>query len=351
MIFKLNENIYNLYKSIKNTDSLTRKKLGTWITNEYNNLPKELLQTKYESEIPNSCLKLVYIYINTQILKLTDFEYQHISNENMLECVLKTIHEYFKYPSMISEWYVILFEEMGLQEYYSIEFTYDEYEDLKLDIDNFIIQILKWNINPTYFGLFIEQVIAYALGGHIQNPNLKHTFEQNELFKINMLFSKITKNINWYENFYYSNNCKSVYHYFAFLALISNLEDYLDSYNLLIERLDTNFINKELEKYLQNLHNNQEIVSLFNLKNRIEYQKEVEKDNIHGYIDIINTESIIDIKAYNNVLKNINENSSTIIRWYFQIYLYDYCMNSDKKKYIIFNPISNIIRIWKKPFK
>lgn len=350
MIFKLNEEIYNLYRSIKTTDSLTRKELGTWITNEYNNLPKELLQTKYESEIPNACLKLIYIYMNTQILKLTDFEYQNISNEDMLDYVIKIICDYFKYPSIMSKWFVILFEEMGLQQYYSIKFNYNNYEDHLINIDNFIIQILKWNINPTYFGIFIEQIIAYALGGHIRN--IKENFDENEFFKVNMLFSKIVKNTTWCEEFYYSINCKSIYHYFAFTSLFSNsnFEDYLDSYNLLIERLDTDFIKKELEKYLQNLFTNNVITSLFDLSNRIEYQKEVKKNDIHGYIDIITPFSIIDIKAYNNVLKNINENSSTIIQWYFQIYLYDYCMNTHKN-YIIFNPISNIIRIWKNPVK
>ena len=349
MIFKLNEEIYNLYRSIKNTDSLTRKELGSWITNEYNNLPKELLQTKYENEIPNACLKLIYIYMNTQILKLTDFEYQNISNEDMLECVIRIICEHFKYPSIMSKWFVILFEEMGLQQYYSIKFNYNDYEDHLIDIDNFIIHILKWNLNPAYFGTFIEQVIAYALGGHIRNIK-EGNFNDIELFKINMLFSKVVKNTTLCEEFYYNINCKSIYHYFAFTSLFSNsnFEDYLDSYNLLIERLDTDFIKRELEKYLQNLFTNKEIASLFDLSNRNEYQKEVKKNDIHGYIDIITPYSIIDIKAYNNVLKNINENSSTIIQWYFQIYLYNHCINTHKD-YIVFNPITNIIRVWRKP--
>lgn len=356
MIFKITNTISNLYKSIKNTDSLTRKELGKWLSDEYNNIPNELMLTKYENEIPNACLKLVYIYVNTQLLKLNDFEYKNISDSFMLDFIVKTIHKQFKYPSIISKWYCILFEEMELQQFGQISFDYNQYKDHKIDIDNFIIHILKWNINPTFFGIFIEQVIAYALGGHIQNTNSIHIFKkqsfvfnQHELFKINTMFSKITKNIIWCENFYYNSNCKSIYHYFAFLSLISNLnfEEYIDSYLLLIERLDTDFIQKELKTYLQNLYNNQQIILLFELDKQIEYQKEVNINNIHGYIDIVTPNSIIDIKAYNNILKNSNENSSTIIQWYFQIYLYDFCLDDEKNNYIVFNPITNIIRIWK----
>lgn len=346
MIFEITENIPNLYRAIKNTNCLTRNELGNWISDEYNNLPKELLQTKYESEIPNACLKLMYIYVNKYLLNNNDFDYNIISNEGMMDFIVNNLQNYFKSPSKISKWYVILFEEMGLQEYYSIKFTNKDYEDLKIDIDNFIIEILKWNINPTYFGIFIEQVISYILGGYIQNINT--SFNKIDLFKANMLFSKITKNVNWYENFYYNNNCKSVYHYFAFSALISNYEDFLDSYENLIERLNSDFIQKELEKYSEKLYTNQKLIELFNLNHRIEYQKEVQKNKIHGYIDIFTNSSIIDIKAYSNTLKNINEISNTINQWYFQIYLYDYCLNCDNlKNYIVFNPISNIIRIWK----
>ena len=156
--------------------------------------------------------------------------------------------------------------------------------------------------------------------------------------------------MNWYENFYYNNNCKSVYHYFAFSALISNSEEFLNSYEILIERLDADFIQKEIEKYSEKLYTNQKIIELFNLNHRMEYQKEVQKDKMHGYIDIFTKTSIIDIKAYSNTLKNINEISSIINQWYFQIYLYDYCLDQDDedlKNYIVFNPLSNIIRIWK----
>ena len=171
MIFEITENIPNLYRAIKNTNCLTRNELGNWISDEYNNLPKELLQTKYESEIPNACLKLMYIYVNKYLLNNNNFDYNIISNEGMMDFIVNNLQNYFKSPSKISKWYVILFEEMGLQEYYSIKFTNKDYEDLKIDIDNFIIEILKWNINPTYFGIFIEQVISYILGGYIQNTN------------------------------------------------------------------------------------------------------------------------------------------------------------------------------------
>ena len=164
-----------------------------------------------------------------------------------------------------------------------------------------------------------------------------------------MLFSKITKTVNWYENFYYNNNCKSIYHYFAFSALISNCEEFLNSYEILIERLNADFIQKEIEKYSEKLYTNQKIIELFNLNHRIEYQKEVQKNKIHGYIDIFTKLSIIDIKAYSNTLKNNNETSTIISQWYFQIYLYDYCLNhgGNLENYIVFNPVSNMIRIWK----
>lgn len=347
MIFKLTENIPNLYRAIKNTDCLTRKALGNWISEEYNNLPKDILLTKYESEIPNACLKLMYIYVNKCLFDLDNFEYNTISNKEMMRAIIVSIDSFVRSPSKLSEWYVILFEEMGLQEYYSVEFTQNDYEDLEIDIDNFVIQILKWNINPTYFGIFIEQVISYILGGYIQNINT--SFDKIDLFKANMLFSKITKNINWYENFYYNNNCKSVYHYFAFSSLILNFEEFSDSYEILIERLNTDFIQKEIEKYSEKLYTNQKIIELFDLNHRIEYQKEVQQSNIHGYIDILTKSSIIDIKAYSNSLKNINEISPIINQWYFQIYLYDCCLDRDEelKNYIVFNPITNIIRIWK----
>lgn len=378
MLFKIDDDKYNLYQIIKKTKCITHELLWNWLNREYQNISKKITQVNNVNNLHVAYLKLVYEYINKELYKINELDYENVSNEIMMQEIVKNINSYFKYPSVISKWYTMLFIEMELgcfldfhNSEIKIEFDYNNYIDDKLMIDNFIIHILKWNINPIYFGHFIEMVLSNSFIGFVEETKIKPTFDQ--LYYLNTLFSKITLKNKWYNEFYYSINCKSVYHYLAFLSLIKsigldknrenkpesnmdekselqmekNIELFTEDYLKLIEKLESKFIQKEIENYLYNLYLNPKIIKYFNLSNRISYQKKVQSDLISGYIDFYSNDSIIDIKASSTNLQSINENNNNITTWYFQIYLYEQTLNeNERKKYIVFNPISNILRIW-----
>ena len=378
MLFKITDKNKNLYHIIKNTKTITHELLWNWLSQKYDDIPKTITQVNNVNQLHVAYLRLVYEYINKELYKISELDYENVSNELIMQEIIKKIHEHFKYPSVISKWYTMLFIEMDLgcfldlqNSEIKIKFDYNNYIDDKLTIDNFIVHILKWNINPIYFGHFIELVLSNSFIGLVEETKIKPTFDQ--LYYLNTLFSEITLKNRWYNEFYYSINCKSVYHYLAFLSLIKsvsldknrddkpesnmnekselqmekNIELFTKDYLKLIEKLESKFIQKEIENYLYNLYLDPKIIKHFNLSNRISYQKRVQSDLISGYIDFYSNDSIIDIKASSVNLQSINENNNNIITWYFQIYLYEQFLNeNERKKYIVFNPISNILRVW-----
>lgn len=234
-------------------------------------------------------------------------------------------------------------------------FSLDNYNIVKLDkVNKFILGYLSENITPTYFGNFVETIIGKIYREENLFPvSLNSTIlNQNEIV---YAYNKITNSPIEYESLirYNRYEYKSIYHYLAFYSFIKSIDkhsknyiDFFNSYLKLIDKLDNvNTIN-DLDEYAKTLYNENIMKKYF--KNT-EYQFEIRRDNLHGFIDFYNRDmnTIIDIKTSKRILShNDNDKEVDLSDWFKQLDIYNYCLNETAKTYIIFNPLTNYLYMW-----
>ena len=309
---------------------------------------------------------IVLCYLRSELIPIEnyrpDFEFNYeILEEDFID-EIKKIHS----PSKRSI-YEYLLNELGL------ESTIEDIKNLnnitfkQIDINRVLLWDLSENIDPAYFGTFIEAIIAF-------------TFNQQQNFSINLIDSNlklskiITKEelISIYNKIIKSDSIQEIdvninynrfqhisfYHYLAFYSFIGmfyqkedNYIEFYHSYFRLITKLNSESTLSQLDKFCQDIFNNKLLNSYFK---KAKYQHEVIKLNqhlkseLHGYMDFYNeNENIIDIKTSKRSLLNSKQVDDTLKTWFKQITIYDYCLeNVDIKKYIIFNPLSGYICEW-----
>lgn len=224
------------------------------------------------------------------------------------------------------------------------------------DLNNFVLlDLYSLNLDPRYFGCFCELIVANGLINRLdltikidynKNPFITPEIYQELYNKICNRYLKIEAEIG-YNKF----DHKSEYHYFAFHSLINlinrdvNPLELVNGYLKLVSKLNESNIVKSLENYCRNIHNNSFINQTFGTK--LSYQHPIyDIIKIIGYIDMYSNEcNIIDIKTSSRDLTQM-EYTNTMKTWFKQMNIYNHWLGALSKKYIAFNPLSNMVCIW-----
>lgn len=345
-LFEL-QNYSNWYRQ---PNSLFNEFIHEPIKNNYNvwdKYAKDNIYSNYETEYRITALN------NTLNNTIDDPEFKF--KDDQLKEIKYKIDEITQ-PSIRCKYEVIL-EELG------IESNIPNYLNIKnpslyiiRDLNNFpIIDLHSLGLDPRYFGCFIEMVVCNSLVNNLDSKIKiiydKNTFITNEIYQ--ELYNKIcNRNLKIDAEIYYNKyDHKSEFHYFAFHSLINLInKDYnplnlIDGYLKLITKLNETSIIKALENYCYNVHNNRFINETFGTKLQYQYPI-INGIKTIGYLDLYSSEgNIIDIKTSSRDLTQM-EYTNTMKSWFKQMNIYNHWLGNVSKKYIAFNPLSNMICEW-----
>ena len=320
------------------------------IKNNYNiwdKYAKDNIYSKYETEYRITALN------NTLNNTIDDPEF-NFKDEQIKEIKYKI--DEITQPSIRCKYEVIL-EELG------IESNIPNYLNIKnpslyiiRDLNNFpIIDLHSLGLDPRYFGCFIEMVVCNSLVNNLDSKIQiiydKNPFITKEIYQ--ELYNKICHRYLRIDNEIHYNKYdhKSEIHYFAFHSLINLInKDYnplnlIDGYLKLVSKLNETSIIKSLENYCYNIHTNQFINETFGTKLQYQYPI-INTIKTIGYIDLYSSEgNIIDIKTSSRDLTQM-EYTNTMKSWFKQMNIYNHWLGKVSKKYIAFNPLSNMICVW-----
>lgn len=301
--------------------------------------------------LKNSNNEVVFLALLAHLKKMDKGEICKIRGDK--NYCIKNIYEEVKkitQPSLRSKYEIIL-EELMLDPIIPKNFEIFKCKWCKIDLPSSVLIDLKNGILEKYFGSYVEKLLAFALLNHVEEVNevkYKNNLYSNELDYVYLKNKVLKQNfINTEEN--KLEKFKSIYHYVAFITYLEQIEKnknivlLTDSYLKLVARLNTYMIDF-LDNYIQKFKES-DIDKIFG--NNLEYQKEIRKDDLHGFMDFNNDETVIEIKTSS---KNLIENEFTIEmkNWFKQLEIYNYMCENKYNKYVIFNPISNIICVWEK---
>jgi hypothetical protein len=339
-LFELpNTNFYIQPKSIFN--DLIHDEIKTKYYNIWNEYKKDFYDSKYTSYR----ISALYNYLNKTLdePEFKSHEEQVIEIKNKIKQITQ--------PSKRCKYEVIL-DELNIESNISNALNYKDPEFYIIkDLNNFVLlDLYSLNLDPRYFGYFNELIVSSSLVYNI-DLSLQIKFDKNpyitdeiyeELYK-KICNKNIQANVNYHKYLY-----KSEFHYYAFYALINQIDPFnnpleiINSYLKLITKLNENYIIESLHNYSKNLFNNKFINETFG--NNLIYQYKT----INGFIDLYSktNNNIIDIKTSNRDLIQ-SEYTINMKSWFKQLNIYNHELNMISKKYIIFNPLSNMICIWK----